>query len=68
MIDWTRDSDFDSPNRWIETHDKGNLRIETTGQIDGVKYTFNTVEIKDAIKQTVTTSGWTHRAITMRKV
>jgi hypothetical protein len=68
MVDWTRDSDFNSPNRWIETHESGNLRIETSGDVDGTKYTFNTVEMKDAIKATVTSSGWTHRAVTMRKV
>jgi len=68
MIDWTLDRDMDTNNGWVETHNKGNLRVETTGRIDGVKYTFSTGEMKDAIKSTVTGSGWTHRSVAMRKV
>jgi hypothetical protein len=68
MVDWKLDRDLDSPNRLVETHESGNLKIETTGSVDGTKYSFNTVEIKDAIKQTVTSSGWTHRAVILRKV
>lgn len=68
MTDWTRDTDIDSPNRLVETHKSGNLVIETVGSVDGTKYSFTTAEMKDAIKQTVTGSGWTHRSMTMRKV
>ncbi len=68
MIDWVVDTDMDSQNRRVESRNSGNLRIETTGHFDGVKYTFTTMEMKDAIKSAVTGSGWTHRAVIFRKV
>ncbi|MUL63343.1 hypothetical protein BOO86_02595 [Mycobacterium sp. CBMA 234] len=68
MIEWKYSTDFDSPNRPIERRERGNLSVETTGRVNGTKYTFKTAEMKNAIKHTVTSSGWTHRAVMMRKV
>jgi hypothetical protein len=66
-IQWTSDSssDFFGP---AKTNTSGNLRKTSIVTVDGQKYRFDTNDIKNPIKSTVTAAGWTYRAVVFGKV
>ncbi|SUA31699.1 Uncharacterised protein [Mycolicibacterium fortuitum] len=66
MWEWRRD-DNDRFGK-IRVDSSGNFQLTASGVVNGYQYTFDTNDIKNPVRDTVTASGWTYRGLLYRSM
>lgn len=66
MLEWRQSSD--DPLRRVRADVSGDLHVTASVTVNGHHYEFDTDYMKNPIRDTVTSSGWTYRARVFRKL